>query len=298
MLQFDARTVQPAVALTPVPEAWYKVVILKSNIKSTAKGDGGYLELQCNVIEGQYQGRTIYWNLNLFNPSQQAVEIAYKTLSAICHCVGQYQVADQNTPDNVVPMLHNVPLYIWVTIQKGEKGEMNNVRGCKDIHGNDPGKTGQGASMPGQGQGAPPAGFGGGAPQAPTWGAPAGAPAAGGTAPGNWQGQPAAAAPTGQWSTAAPTGPGGQPWQAGTNTPPNAAPAPGQWGAQPGPAPGAAPQGQWGAPQQQPQQQPQGQPQQNAQPWPGQQPTQQAQQAPANPQWQQGAPSGAPWQRT
>lgn len=295
MLNFDARTVAPQTSMLPVPEAWYKVRISKSNIKPTSKGDGGYLELQCEIIEGQHNGRILYWNLNIFNPSQQAVEIAYKTLSAVSHVTGVFQVNDQQVPDSTVPMLHNIPFYVYAVVGQGQQGPINNIRACKDINGNDPGKQGQGAPMP---QGLPGGGF-----QAPS--APGGAPT-GGTAPGGWQGQ--------QGQPAAPTGPGGQTWQPGTNTPPNPAPAPTQW--QPNqPAPQPAPQGWTGQPAGQPQQQPAqpaqpapagnwqqpGQPQQGQpqpQPWPQQQQTQPAPApAPAG-QWQQGQPAAAPWQRS
>lgn len=281
MLNFDARTVAPQVTLEPIPQGWYKVVISKSNIKPTNKGDGGYLDLVCQVIDGQFTGRQVHWNLNLWNPSQQAVEIAYKQLSAICHVIGQFQVQSQNVDDTATPTLHNQPFCISVVVTQGEKGPINNIKGCKDVYGNDPGKTaGAGAGAGGAPMvaqpGAPPAGF----PQ-------------GGFAP---PGQPAA-----------PVGPGGQQWQPGTNT----APQPGGFAQ---PAAPAAPAPAWaanvvpmtpGAPvAPQPPQQPVNQQ------WgtgPATQPAPPV--APPNQGWTQGgqpaapgapgAPAGgAPWQRT
>jgi hypothetical protein len=284
LLNVDLRQIPPQTALTPVPEGWYKVRIVKSNIKTTAKGDGGYLELQHEVLEGQYQNRIIYWNLNLFNPSAQASEIAYKQLSSIGHCLGVFSLQDQNMPDQVVPQLHNQPYYIWVVIGQGNQGPLNNVRGCKDINGNDPGK-GAGAAAPAPMQQPGSAWSPAPAPAAATY-----APAGGGTAPGGWT-PPAQPAPM-----AAPQGPSGQPWQPGTSTPPQPA-----W--QPNPPP-AQPQGQppaqptWQPPTSQ-QQPPQNQPPANSGWQQGAQPTQPAAQpAPPNQAWQQGGqPSNAPWQR-
>jgi hypothetical protein len=259
MLNVDLRGIPPATVLQPVPENWYKVVIRKSNMKPTSKGDGGYLELICEILEGVMQGRVVYWNLNLFNPSQQAVEIAYKTLSAIGHCIGVFSILEQNVPDNHTPMLHNIPFYIWVVVVQGNQGPINNIRACKDINGNDPGKaTVQQPPQPSQpnfGEPAPAA-------PAPAWntGAPTTGPQ-GGTSPAAW---PGAGAP------AAPVAPGGQPWQPGTNTAPQAAPAPAgpSWNANPatgapspfpaaGPTSFAAPPAQ-AAPATWQQQQPQG----------------------------------------
>lgn len=298
---FDPRTVAPQTAMVPVPDGWYKVVIKKSNIKPTAKGDGSYLELYHEVIEGQFTGRPIWWNLNLFNPNAQTVDISFKQLSAICHCIGHYNPinSQDNAPDNATPMLHNQPYYIWVITPPGSN--LSNVKGCKDIYGNDPGKQGAPTAAP-QGYGAPaPAGM-------PTQPGPAQFGAAGGTAPGGY-------APPQAQGTPAPTAPGGyapQPAQApqGVGMAPGwgqqpGAPAPApvapQWqgapqpGA-PGPAPQPAPQ-QWAPPAGAPQAAP-GAPAGAPGPmtWTGQGPTQAAPVAAPAPGWQQGAPGGAaPW---
>lgn len=284
LINVNLRQIPPALTLTPVPDGWYKVRIVKSNIKTTAKGDGGYLELQHEVLEGAHQGRIIYWNLNLFNPSNTASEIAYKQLSAIGHCLGVYDLQDQNTPDAIVPQLHGQPYFIWVVVGQGNQGPINNVRGCKDINGNDPGK--------GAGGGAAPMPM-----QQPQWGGaqpqPSFAPGGGGTAPAGWTPQPANPAPT-----ATPQGPGGGAWQPGTNTQPQPAWQPNQPTGQPYQPPAAQPPQQ----QQPPAQQWTPPPAQQQQPpgnWGGGQPTQQQpQQQPPNQGWQQGgAPSNAPWQR-
>lgn len=299
LLNLDLRTIPPQTNLEPVPESWYKVVIRKSNFKPTKDGANGMLEFQMEIIEGQYTGRFLFWNLNLFHQSsQQAVEIAHKQLSAIGHVIGQYTVQDQAVADNVLPNFHNVPFFVHVVISQGNNGPINNIRGVKDINGNEPGKQGQG-------------------PQPPQGPAPGVAPAWGGqtmiAAPGGYQAPPPAAQPPGQ--------PFAQPGMApppaqGPGVAPGPAPAP-AWGGQPqgqpqpGPAPAAQPgQPQWGAPAMPPQ----GQPQQPQPPaaggWstgapaqppaqPGPAPGQQWQpQAPGGPQGPGVAPgSGAPWQR-
>lgn len=269
---FDARTVAPAIGLEPVPEGWYKVVARKSNMKPTKAGDGGYLELVLEVIEGAFTGRQLFWNLNLFNQSQQAVEIAYKQLSAVCHVTGVYQVSAQSGQDNVVPMLHNIPFMVHAIIQQTNQGSLNNIRGCKDVYGNDPGKQGQGQPQPQPAPAAiaaalPPGQMAPASWQAPT--APAGAPVA---QPG-WQapGAPAAApAPA----------PGPAPWQAGSGQAPQS-------------VPGWAPPNTQQVPPSQPNAQQPGQ----AAPWqPNPQPA--PQQQPAAQPFTQGAPqTNPPWQR-
>lgn len=306
LLQFDARTVAPQVGMDPVPEGWYKCAIVKSNIKPTRDQQSGLLELILQVIEGQYQGRMLFWNLNLFNTkSQQAVEIAYKQLSAICHVVGQYQVQDQAATDHAVPMLHNIPFLAHAVVATGERGPINNIVGVKDINGNDPGKQGMGpqggqpgAQPPGGfggpvGGGMQPGGFGppgGGQPGGfvPQNAGPSGGMAPGGALPGGWQAPPGQAPGWGGPQGGAAPGPQqqGQPQQwapPGNVTPPNQ-PPPGQQG--------GWTTGQPTQPAQPPQQQqaPGGwTPGQNQQPQPGQF---QPQPGPGG-----GAPPNAPWSR-
>lgn len=262
---FDARTVAPQMGFEPVPQDWYKVIIRKSNIKPASNNPANsMLILSCEIMEGAQKGKFIEWNLNLFHTtSAQAVEIAYKTLSAICYVTGQFQVTAQQGPDNATPMLHNIPFYVFAVITQGANGPLNNIRGIKDINGNEPGKTGGGQMQ----QPAAPPNFGPGQP----------GPAQPSTmvAPGGWQGQPGPGQGQPQGQQWAPQG--GQP----------AAPQSGGW--QAGPGPGAAPQGQPQGGYQQPGPAPQGQ---QWGPPQGQQPA-----APQGQQWQppgQGQPAGGP----
>lgn len=129
-LQFDATTVQPNAPLEPVPSGDYLCMIVDSEMKPTSRGDGTYLQLTMEILEGPYQGRKLFDRLNLQNPNAQAVEIAYRTLSAICHAVGVMQVNDS-------AQLHDKPLIAKVALKppKGEYGESNEVKGYKAVSG-------------------------------------------------------------------------------------------------------------------------------------------------------------------
>lgn len=94
MLSFDATGVEPAAPRDLLPPGKYPVHIVQSEMRPTRSGDGQYLWLELDVIEGPHQGRKIWDQLNLVNPNQQTVDIAQRTLSAICHAVGQMQVSD------------------------------------------------------------------------------------------------------------------------------------------------------------------------------------------------------------
>ena len=120
---FDATGVEPAQSLEVLPPGKYPVQIVKSDIRLTKDGMGQYLFLEIDVLEGPYQGRKLFDRLNLVNANPQTVEIAQRTLSAICHATGRLQVQDSEE-------LHLIPLIAVVQVQppKNGYGESNKVR--------------------------------------------------------------------------------------------------------------------------------------------------------------------------
>ena len=121
---FDASTVEPTTEFDPVPAGKYLAVVTASEMKETKSGNGSYLELQFQIIEGEYANRNVWARLNLSNPNAQAVQIARAQLSAICRAVGVI------TPNDSVE-LHNLPLVIDVRCKKREDtGEIvNEIKG-------------------------------------------------------------------------------------------------------------------------------------------------------------------------
>ena len=83
---FDASSVDPTMPFEVLPPGRYLVQIVTSEMRPTKDGAGQYLWLELDVLEGECQGRKLFDRLNLVNPNPTAVEIAQRTLSAICHC--------------------------------------------------------------------------------------------------------------------------------------------------------------------------------------------------------------------
>lgn len=125
-MNFDANTVEPNAAFEPVPTGWYRVSIIKSEMKETKNGEGHYLQLEMEILEGQYAGCKLWDRLNLFNPNQQAVDIAQRTLSAICHAIGVLTVTDSEA-------LHGHPLLARAVFvpAKGDYDAKNDIKGYK-----------------------------------------------------------------------------------------------------------------------------------------------------------------------
>lgn len=117
---FDATQVDPLSSFEPLPNGRYVAAITSSEFKPTKNGNGQYLELTFEVLEGDHKGRKLWAWLNLKNPSDEAVRIAEQELSAICHATGVMRPGDSVE-------LHDIPLVIDVRVTKrNDTGEMTN----------------------------------------------------------------------------------------------------------------------------------------------------------------------------
>jgi hypothetical protein len=93
-LNFDATQVDPNKPLELLPPGKYPVQIIQSEKRPTKDGLGSYIWLEMEILEGEQKGRKLWDRLNLENKNAQAVDIAQRTLSAICHAVGIVQIRD------------------------------------------------------------------------------------------------------------------------------------------------------------------------------------------------------------
>lgn len=134
---FDASTVEPSAPRDLLPPGDYVAQIIESDMVPTKAGDGQMLKLTMEVLDGPARGRRIWDSLNLINPNQQTTEIAQRTLSAICHAVGQLQVSDSE-------LLHFKPLSVRVAVEDDsrdkdlpphERRKQNRVKGYRAAGG-------------------------------------------------------------------------------------------------------------------------------------------------------------------
>jgi hypothetical protein len=117
---FDASQVEPNTEFEPVPAGKYVAAITASEMKPNKAGTGSYLELQLQILDGEYKGRNLWARLNLDNPNVTAVQIARGQLSAICRAVGVLQPKDSGE-------LHDLPLQITVKVKRrDDNGELSN----------------------------------------------------------------------------------------------------------------------------------------------------------------------------
>ena len=120
---FDASGVEPAKPYELLPAGMYVAQIVESEMRVTKDGNGQFLWLMLDILEGPHRGRKLFDQLNLINSNPVTVDIGQRTLSAICHATGQIQVADSEE-------LHLRPMTISISIKppKNGYGERNAIQ--------------------------------------------------------------------------------------------------------------------------------------------------------------------------
>ena len=100
-----------------IPPGIYNVVIVDSGLKPTKAGNGQYLELTYQIIEGPEVGQTVKDRINIVNPSVDAQRIGRSQLRKICDAVGHKgQLKDSC-------QLHNKPMAIKVVVEEFESNK-------------------------------------------------------------------------------------------------------------------------------------------------------------------------------
>ncbi len=121
LLNFDANNHEPtSTDFEPVPSGTYIACLVGSEMKPTKAGNGKFLQLEFEILEGEHKGRHLWDRLTLEHPNQVAVQIAKGKLSALCRSVGVLTPQDSTE-------LHNLPLSIRVkTKRREDNGELGN----------------------------------------------------------------------------------------------------------------------------------------------------------------------------
>lgn len=184
-LNFDASTVDPNPKFSALPSGWYTARIIATEQKPAKSNPANeYLQVTLEVLDGPHPGTKVFTNLNLQNTNPVAQEIAYKSLSQICHAVNIIKLA-------TAEQLHGIPMAVKLMF-KPEKDGYNASNEVKEYRPYGQAPSAPPAAVPTLGNVAPTT--------APAWAQPAGSV--------GFVGQPAQPAPMAMQVT----GPAGGPW--------------------------------------------------------------------------------------
>lgn len=130
MSSFDFNPYEAAPAVSQsyelIPNGVYNVVISKSEMGTTQKGDAK-LSLTMDICEGshpEFANRKVFENLNIGNSNPKAREISREQLSAICSIMGEGTVEG---PDDLVG--GEIAVRIGTQEARGEYAARNVVKG-------------------------------------------------------------------------------------------------------------------------------------------------------------------------
>ena len=141
-MNFNAANVEPTSSYSPLPSGEYLVVAVASDMKPTNAG-GQYLELELEVLDGNFKGRKLWDRINLVNSNPKTVEIAQRQLSSLCHATGVMTVTDSS-------QLHNYPVAATIKYREPQNGyeASNEVRGYQKASATSPQAPQQQAAAP------------------------------------------------------------------------------------------------------------------------------------------------------
>lgn len=115
LLNFDATTVEPSSSLSVLPAGPYLGCIVDSQVKTTKAGNGQYLEIVFEVMEGEHKGRKVWQRINYVNPNPKAQAVAKRELANLCMALGIMHVQHSE-------IFHNIPLVVQLEIEEGTNG--------------------------------------------------------------------------------------------------------------------------------------------------------------------------------
>lgn len=131
-----------------IPSGEYTAQIVDSDMKPTKKNDGEFLELEYDVMDGEFRGRKLWARLNLKSANAQAQEIANRQFASIREATGVANPRDSQE-------LHYKPHVIRVefipagTTQKNgytTTRDGNEVKAWKKLEGVQPAQLNNGGS--------------------------------------------------------------------------------------------------------------------------------------------------------
>jgi hypothetical protein len=126
-IAFNAAAVTPSAPMGVLTPGTYRAEITGTEVKATKAGTGTYLSVEFAINDGPARGRKLWGIYNIDNPSDKAVEIAQRELSALCHAVGKGGMVDDSDE------LLGLSVALSVGIDKND-AERNRITGYMPVN--------------------------------------------------------------------------------------------------------------------------------------------------------------------
>lgn len=116
-----------------LPQGEYTVCVTESDICPTKAGNGTLCKLKLKIIAGDHKNRTLYDNINLKNPNEDATRIGKRQMDSLLYSTGILKPSDTSE-------LHNKPVIAVIEVQKRKDtgGLSNSVKKYKPLASGSP----------------------------------------------------------------------------------------------------------------------------------------------------------------
>jgi hypothetical protein len=114
----------PANEFKPIPAGKYPAIILHSELCTNKLGTGQYIKLKWQIVEGDYHGRVIFSQHNVFHQNPQVENIGRGELQSFAKAAGIDPLEDSED-------LHGKPMLVFVSVRSdktGNYGDQNEIK--------------------------------------------------------------------------------------------------------------------------------------------------------------------------
>ena len=124
---FDPTTAEPRRGFDPLPNGWYLGQVVDSDVRDTRSGNGKYAKFEFEVVDGPFQGRKLFANINFQNQNPDAQRIGQAELAELTQATGCGVIRDTTE-------LHFKPVLIKVGVRKDDR-DQNEIKAYKPNNG-------------------------------------------------------------------------------------------------------------------------------------------------------------------
>jgi hypothetical protein len=126
-INFDVSEYEasPRSSFDPLPKGDYQAIVTDSQLKTTKAGDGEYIELTIQIVDGEFSGRRIWERLNVVNKNDKTQSIARGHLNSLAQACNVPNMKDTTE-------LHDVPFVLALDMDRREEGR-NKVVGYDNL---------------------------------------------------------------------------------------------------------------------------------------------------------------------
>lgn len=128
---FDVNDMPTGSTFEVLPEGWYQAAAGSAELKLTKAGDGQYIAVKWTIEGPSYQGRVVFGNITVRNPSSRAEDIGREQMGQLMRSAGMLRLMDT---DQIVGIRCEIKLKVRED-KSGQYGPQNDVVAFRAIEG-------------------------------------------------------------------------------------------------------------------------------------------------------------------